>query len=235
VQLPLTDDHSTGVLAEVTWQVLDSHTEFQVFRDPRMSQIETRILEGMGHRIGLPSPLPLADEAGEPPKRFLVEAKRFANLPGSGFSAVTDDVGGHGCTQFSITFVDILDGLFALSFRGQIEVNISPLSARLAQEPLEEQVHTHRVHSRDFQRITNGGVGRAASSLNQDVVSFAVLDDVPDDEEVAGESELRYQRQLMIDLLPGPLLQIVVLSAIAAHHSFRNSFAQEAVHRFPFR
>jgi hypothetical protein len=43
-------------------------------------------------------------------------------------------------------------------------------AALFGKESLEQQFHLHRIDGRNFQRITNGAVGRGAAALNRDVV-----------------------------------------------------------------
>jgi hypothetical protein len=42
------------VLSEVAWQILNAHTEFEVFGDARMLQVKPRILERMRHGVVVP-------------------------------------------------------------------------------------------------------------------------------------------------------------------------------------
>src|SRR4029453_6163767 len=68
--------------------------------------------------------------------------------------------------------------------------DIGPLAALLREKPLEEQLHAHRIDRGDAQAVAHGAVGRRPAPLHQDVLLPAVVDDVPDDEEIAGEFEL---------------------------------------------
>ena len=95
-------------------------------------------------------------------------------------------------------------------FRRQIEIDVRPLVAALAQKALEEQLHADRIDGGDFKRIADGGVGGAAAALHQDVVLLAELNDVPDDEEVSGEAQLGNQRELVLHLLLRALQQVAV-------------------------
>src|ERR1039458_272523 len=116
------------------------------------------------------APLPLAHQPRQPAQRFRIEAQRLAYLARRGLAAIADDVRCHRGAQLAVPLVDILDGLLALLFRSQIEIDVRPFAAVLAQEPLEEQFHTHRVDGRNLQRIADRRVRRAAPSLHQDVV-----------------------------------------------------------------
>ncbi len=129
-----------------------------------------------------------------------VEAEGFADFAGGGFSAVGDDVGGHGGAELAVALVDVLDGLLALVAGGQVEVDVGPLVAVFVEEALEEEVHADGVDGGDLEGVADDGVGGAAAALDEDVVVFAEADDVPDDEEVAGEAEFFDEGELVFGL-----------------------------------
>src|SRR4029453_5990986 len=90
------------------------------------------------------------------------------------------------------------------------EIDVGPLAALLGQEALEQQLHLDRVDGGDPEAVADGAVGRRAPSLAGDFLLPAVIDDVPDDEEVAGEIELLDQIELAGDLRA----RLVVIRAI---------------------
>ena len=57
------------------------------------------------------------------------------------------------------------------------------------------------------ERVADGAVGRRAAPLDEDPLALAEVDDVPDDEEVAGEVELLDQVELFLDLRLRPRRQ----------------------------
>ena len=128
------------------------------------------------------------------------QAERLADLARRAAAAIGDDVGGHGRAEPAVALVDVLDDLLAPVAARQVEVDVRPLAALLGEEALEEQLHPHRVDRGDAERVADRAVGRRAAPLHQDVVGAAELDDVPDDEEVAGEVEAADQVQLVLDL-----------------------------------
>ena len=83
--------------------------------------------------------------------------------------------------------VNFLDHALAPIAAGQIEINIGPAFPALAEKTLEDQMIAHRIDRGDAETITNRAVGRAPPSLHHDVVLPAEIDDVPDDQEVAGK------------------------------------------------
>src|SRR5207302_2065094 len=104
------------------------------------------------------------------------------------------------------------------------------------QEALEEQFHADRINCGDFQGIADGRVCRTAAALNQDVVTLAEADDVPNDEEVSGKTQLGNQRKLVFDLLLCALHQAgIILRPIAPQNALFGTLSQEAIHGFAVR
>ena len=159
------------MLAEVTRQILNSHAELKILGDARMPDVEACIMEGMCHCVRLAAPLPLADKAGEPAQRLLIEAECLADFAGCGLATIADDVCGHRSAQLSVPLVDVLNRLFSFFFGWEIKVNVRPLTPVFAEEPLKEKLHANWIDGGDFQRIADGGVRRAASALNEDVIA----------------------------------------------------------------
>ena len=186
-------------------------------------------------RIVFVLPLPGADELGEAVERLGIEAERLACFARGRASAVGDDVGGHGRAEFAITLIDVLNGALALGAAGQVEIDVRPLAALLGEKALEEQVHSNRIDGGDAERVADHAVGRRAAPLHQNALAPAELHDVPDDEEVAGESELGDERQLALCLLlcAGKEL-VIVLGQIAVANAFLGALFEERLHRLAF-
>ncbi len=185
-----------------------------------MTQIQISLAEVVLHGVGRPLPLKRADQTGEPGLHSGAEAQRLAHFPCSGAAAIGDDIGAHRSSELAVALVNVLDGTLAVDTRGQIQVDVRPLAPNLREKALEEQLHADRVHGGDAKRVADGGVGGGAATLNQDAVFPAELDDVPDDEEVAGKSQLRDEREFRIDLLVGFSSQLRAgLRAIAPRHA----------------
>ena len=62
------------------------------------------------------------------------------------------------------------------------------------------RLHADRIDGGDAEAVAHGAVGRRAAALHEDVLLPAEIDDVPDDQEVAGELELLDQIELARDL-----------------------------------
>ena len=132
--------------------------------------------------------------------------------------------------------VDVLNGLLALVTGGQIEVNVRPLFAILVEETLEEQVHLDGIDGGDLKRVADDGVCGAAAALNEDVVVFAIVDDVPDDEEVPFKAEALDKGEFTIGLDASALHKLrIVLGTVATSNALSNPLAQITLHRVAFR
>ena len=77
---------------------------------------------------------------------------------------------------------------FAFFAGGQIQVDVRPLATALAQEPFEKELHADRIDGCGLEGIADCRVRVTPTTLNQDIVSLAKLDDVPDDEEISGKA-----------------------------------------------
>ena len=96
----------------------------------------------------------------------------------------------------------MLDDRFTPLAAREIQIDVGPFAARFAEKSFEQELHADRVHRRDPERVADRAVGRRATSLDQDVVGAAVLDDVPDDQEIAREVEPADELELVRDLVP---------------------------------
>src|SRR5262245_44818184 len=136
----------------------------------------------------------------EPVDNARRKIERFADLTRRTAPTICDHVRSHGCTVFAVTPINFLDHCFPPIAAGKIKINIRPAFAALVQESFEHEMVFHRVDRRDPEAITNGAVGGAAAALDHNVVFTAEIDDVPNDQEIAGETELAYQGKLLFDL-----------------------------------
>src|SRR5450756_50117 len=136
--MPLTDDHTSGVLTEVAGQTQDIPALLKIVSDASMLHIKTRRLEAVFERIAWSLPFPRAHEAGELRRRLLIETESFSNLPRSGPAAKGDDVRCHGSAQLAVTLVDVLNRTLAVGIAGQVEVDVRPLATLFRKESLKE-------------------------------------------------------------------------------------------------
>ncbi len=141
-------------------------------------------------------------ELGEPIHLLGRETERLADFAHRAPCAIGDHVRGHRGAAFAVTAIDVLNRFLAIVAAGQIEIDIGPFAALLGKETLEQEFHFHRVHGGYPERVADRAVGRGAASLHHDPVIAAELDDVPNDQEVAGEFEPLDNSKFMFDLAP---------------------------------
>ena len=207
VEPPLAQDHAAGVLAEMPRDVLHLHPQIAELLDLRQVGIDAQFPQVAGQRVLRVLPLEgthhlreRVDHLGRAPEHLAHLARRTA-------ATIGDDVGRHRRTALAIPRVEILDGLFASIATREIEIDVRPLAALLGQEALEQQLHADGIDGRDAQAVAHRAVGGRPSPLREDVLLPTEVDEVPHDEEVAGEIELLDQIEFTRDLPPRLLRQ----------------------------
>src|SRR5947207_4224344 len=136
----------------------------------------------------------------EPVDNARRKIERLADLTRGAAPTIRNHVCGHGCAVFAVTPINFLDHCFPPIAAGKIKIDIRPAFAALVEKPFEHEMIFHRINGRYPEAITHGAVGGTAAALNHDVVFTAEIDDVPNDQEITGETELAYQRKLFFDL-----------------------------------
>ncbi len=116
---------------------------------------------------------------------------------------IGDDVGDLRGVMPAVPLVHVLDDLFA-PVTLDVDVDVGRPIALGRQEPLEQQSQRHRVGLGDAERITRRAVGRAATTLTEDVGPVAELDEIPHHQEVAGEPEVLDHVEFVVDGAPCP-------------------------------
>ena len=144
--------------------------------------------------------LEVVHHLGEPVDLRRRRAQRLAHLARGAAAAIGDDVGGHRRAEPAVLLVDVLNDALAAVAARQIEIDVGPFAALFREEALEQQLHLDRIDGGDAEAVADGAVGGRAAALHEDVLLPAVVHDVPDDQEVAGEIELLDQIELARDL-----------------------------------
>ena len=128
--------------------------------------------------------------------------------------------------------IDVLYCLLALLFRRKIKIDVRPLAPVFAQKAFKQQFHADRVNRRDFERVADRRIRSTATSLDENVMLFAKLHNVPNDQKISFETQLRNQRELVFNLLLRAFQKLrIAHGSITAKHALVNSLAQEAIHR----
>src|SRR5262249_2772374 len=115
----------------------------------------------------------------------------FANLARRTAPAVGDYVRGHGRAMFPVTAINFLDHRFPAVATGKIKIDVRPAFPALVQKAFKHEMIFHWINRRNAEAITDRAIGRAATTLNHDVVFPAEIDDVPYNQKISGKPELR--------------------------------------------
>ena len=135
-----------------------------------------------------------------------IEPESLADLARRAPAAIGDDVGRHRGAELAVALVDVLNHALAAVAARQIEIDVRPLAALFGQESLEQQIHADRIDGGDAEAVADGAVGRRSAALHENPLLPAEIDDVPDDEKVAGQIELLDQIQLASNLRARPIV-----------------------------
>src|SRR6476646_9852934 len=187
------------MLAKMTRQTVNRAIQPDEGWHPRMMFRETCgfDLRFQFHRV---REIAAGKEVREPVDNARRKIQRFANLTRGAAPTIADHVCGHGCAVFAVTPINFLDHCFPPIATGKIKINIRPAFAAFVQESFEYEMIFHRINRRDPEAITNGAIGGAAAALDHDVVFTAEIDDVPNNQEITGETKLAYQCEFFFDL-----------------------------------
>jgi hypothetical protein len=212
---PVADDHAAGVDAEVAGeaqQVVGKLDDLVWHSGGRE--------RGVAHRA-----VPAFDLLA--PRVLLArgEPQRLRHVTHRGARAVGDHVG-HLCgASTAVAAVDVLDRLLAAAGL-DVEVDVGVTVPGRGQETLEQQPVGHGVDVGDAEREADGRIGGRPPALAEDVGAAAELDDVVNDQEVAGEILLLDDLQFAFDHLYG--LWVLGVTAVAAGDSAVGQLPQPA-------
>ena len=182
------DDHAAGVDAEVARCVFDLGRQLEHGRGDAVIG-----LVGGGRDVA-----PRVDLLA--PRILLAGrvAERLGHVADRRPRPIGDDVGHLGGVMPAVALVHVLDDLFA-AVTFDVDVDVGRAIALGRQEPLEQQTQRHGIGLGDAERVAHRAVGRAAPALAEDVGPVAELDEVPHDQEVAGEPEVLDHVELVVD------------------------------------
>src|SRR3979409_678546 len=175
------------MLTQVPRQILHGPVKLKKLSDAPIAQIQARVLELARGRVLRILPFPGMNQTRQTPESLFIKPEPFTNFARGRTSTISDPVRGHRRAQLAVPLVNILNRAFALIAARQIEIDVRPLTTFFGKKALEQKFHPHRIDRRDPNRVTDGAVCRRTSSLHQDAITFAELNDVPDDQKIAFE------------------------------------------------
>src|ERR1700683_1013581 len=103
-----------------------------------MIEVQARGAKMAIERVAFIFILPRAYKAREAIEHFRLERERLADFAGSRTPTIRDHIGRHSRAQFSIAFVNVLNGAFALIAAGKIEIDVGPFAALFGKKSLEK-------------------------------------------------------------------------------------------------
>ncbi len=184
---PVADHHAAGVDAQVPGRVLQLGAEFEHLVGDRRRALH----------IGAPV-VALLDLLAPGVLLARGVAQRLGDVADGRLGPVADDVRDLGGVVAPVALVDVLDRLFA-TVGLDVDVDVRRFGAFGGEEPLEHQLVADGVDRGDADGVTDRRVGRRAPALGQDAALLAELHDVPDDQEIAGKTELLDDVELVVD------------------------------------
>ena len=215
----IADDHSTGVNSEVTRKAFDLRGQLE----NRYGNLGICFLPDSGPARNLLTP------------RILLtgrKSQRFRGIANGRFPAVGDHIRDLSGVVATVFVVDELDR-FLTTIGLDIDVDIRRSITLRREKSLEQQLVAHRVDIGDADGVADCRIGCRPSPLTQDVVVFAERDNVVDDEEIAGKSELADDPQFVVDLrISGGIRLAAAISTCGADQC---DFAQPRVFRVTLR
>src|SRR5580692_5570824 len=140
------------------------------------------------------------DGLGEGGRHIRRQSEHLADFADGTTRAVMDDGRANGGAVASIAVVDVLDHLLA-PLMLEIDIDVGRLAALFRDETGEEEVDLLGVHLGDAEAIADRAIGRGASPLAEDAFRAREGDHLMNSEEIALESELGDERELIGDEL----------------------------------
>src|SRR5437868_7644928 len=223
------------MLAQVSWQILNTLAQLPVLSDAKMVQIEANLLKMTFEIVRWAAPFSAVHHARKLVESVLFESKSFAHLSRSRALTISNDVRRHCGAELAISLIHVLNHLLSLVSARKIQVNIRPFAAFFREKTLKEQFHPDRIDCRNSKGVANRAVCSRPTSLHQDFLFAAKSNDVPDDQEVPGKMQLFDQRQFALYLALGAFKQIIVpFRAITVLKAFIRALSKKRIHRFSF-
>src|SRR5262245_59504832 len=119
-------------------QILDSRPEHGEAPDARRCRIATGLGQMLRQELLGILIAPVRDELREPVAHVARKPERLTDLARRAATAIRDDVRRHSGAEPAVAAIDVLDDRFAPVAARQIEVDVGPLVARLAEKTFEK-------------------------------------------------------------------------------------------------
>lgn len=152
------------VLRQVTRKPEDQSHEPNEKRKLRILRIELKRRE-LVHREAVF--VPVVHPLGDTVHRVERQAQRLAHVADGAATAISDDLGRQPGPVAPVFLVDVLNDFLA-ALMLEVDINVRRLAPLLADESLEQDIDTVRVHRRDPQTKAHRRVRRRPATLTKD-------------------------------------------------------------------
>src|SRR5947199_1919456 len=102
------------MLAQVSWQILNTLAQLPVLSDARMVQIEANFLKMIFEIVRWAAPFSAVHHARKLVEGLLIKSERFAHFPRRGAVAIGNDIRRHRRPKLAVTLVYVLNRLLPL-------------------------------------------------------------------------------------------------------------------------
>ena len=155
----------------------------------------------------------------------------FTDFSNGTASTISNDIGCHRGTVFSIAVINLLDHAFASVATGQVQIDIRPAGMSFTEKAFKEQFTFNGIHRGNPQAVTDRTIRRTATTLDHHSAFSTEIDDVPNDQKVTGESKFFDDAQFMVQLFANLRRN----TAIAIARTEEGYLAQKRIHAFSHR
>ena len=201
VERPVADDDASGVGRGVAQQALDGAGDLEQPGDLRLAAgllaqprlVGERLLDRDGlHAFD-------RDQLGEPVDLAVGHLQHAADVADRGLGQERAEGDDLRDAVAAVALLDVGDHLLA-AVHAEVDVEVRHRDAVGVQEPLEEQAVAQRVEVGDGERVGDERArAGAAAGADGDVARLGPLDEVGDDEEVAGEAHALDDAELELE------------------------------------
>ena len=141
------------------------------------------------------------DQLGEPVDLAVGHLQHAADVADRGLGEERAEGDDLGDAVAAVALLDVGDHLLA-AVHAEVDVEVGHRDAVGVEEPLEEQAVAQRVEVGDGQRVGDEAAGAgAAAGADRDRAALGPLDEVGDDQEVAGEAHVLDDAELEVEPL----------------------------------
>jgi len=190
----VSQEKPAGVDRKVTREILYLFGETRQVLVHRVLRIEPGAVEGFARDVVV-----VREELGDAIQGRVRDLEDFSHFANGRARAVAHDVRHHRRVRTVVFLVDVLDDFLAAVVL-DIEIDVRRFGALPRDESLEQKIHLHGIDGGDSEAVADGGVRRRASSLTENSLTMAELDDFPHRQKIPVVLEFVDERKLLFEL-----------------------------------